>query len=256
MKVQRKTQQLSLTAMFVALVLTVSPTFAADDTDSAWEISADIYFWAPKIIAGTAGGKESTLPFYKILDTLQMTFMGGVKAQKDRWSIATDAVYMDLNKKVNRDSNYDPAVVDITGNVDLKSWIVTPTLGYLAHDSDDVRVEYIVGARYLWLESSAKVAFDDVTRFDKSASDSYWNVVFGARAEIGLSDKWFVPIYFDIGTGDADMTWQTYAGIGYKFAKFSTMVGYRYLDFDFGDSNKVLADMTVKGPVAAITFKF
>ena len=256
MKASSHTKRFNLLPLFLALAFIASPSFAAEDTDSSWQVSADIYFWAPKIIASTPGGADSTLPFYKILDTLEMTFMGGVKAQKDRWSIATDAVYMDLSEKVNRDSNYDPAVVDITGNVGLKSWIVTPTVGYAVHDTDEARVEVIAGARYLWLESSAKVDFDDVTRFDKSASGNYWDVVFGARADLKLSDKWFVPLYFDIGTGDTDLTWQTYAGIGYNFGKVSTIVGYRYLDFQFDDNNKVLAGMTVKGPVAALTFKF
>lgn len=256
MKAANRTTSLSPWAAFWVLAFFVNPAFAAEDSDSAWEITADIYLWAPKITASTPGGKDSTLPFYKILDSLEMTFMGGVKAQKDRWSIATDAVYMDLNTKVNRDPNYDPAVVDISGDVGLKSWIVTPTVGYAVLDTADARVDFVVGARYLWLESSAKVAFDGVTKFDKSASDNYLDVVFGARADLKLSGKWFVPMYFDIGTGDTDLTWQAYAGVGYKFGKVSTIVGYRYLDFQFDDNNKVLAGMTVKGPVAAITFKF
>ena len=253
MNSESKRKQSNPVVSFIALAIMLSPTIAA--AESAWEVTANIYLWAPKITVETPGGKGATLPFYQILDDLEMTFMGGVKAQKGQWSIATDAVYMDLNQRVNRDASFTPGQTDVTGDVGLKSWIVTPTLGYAVHDTDDVKVDAIIGTRYLWLDSSAKVAFEGETQFDKSVSASYWDVVFGARAEFILSDKWFVPTYFDIGTGQTDLTWQTYAGIGYKFGKVSTILGYRYLTFEFSD-NQVMADMTVKGPVAAMTFNF
>lgn len=253
MNSESKRKQSNPKASLLVLAFVLCPAIAT--AESSWDVTADIYLWAPKITAGTPGGRSATLPFYQILDDLDMTFMGGVKAQKDRWSIATDAVYMDLNQRVNRDASLTPGQTDVTGDVGLKSWIVTPTLGYAVHDTDEVKVDAIVGARYLWLDTSAKVAFDGVTQFDKSVSASYWDVVFGARAEFILSDKWFVPVYFDIGTGQTDLTWQTYAGIGYKFGKVSTILGYRYLAFEF-NGNQVMADMTVKGPVAALTFNF
>ena len=254
MKVANKTKPASRLVSIAALAFFISPSIAIAESD--WEVSADIYLWGSNITSTTPGGKSSTLPFYKILDNLDMSVMGGVKAQKDRWAISADAIYMNLSTKVNRDRRYPNAPDDITGNVALKSWIVTPTVGYAIHDTEQARIEIIGGARYLWLESSAKVNFDDMTVFDNANSDSYWDAVIGTRAEFSLSEKWFVPTYFDIGKGDTDLTWQAFAGVGYKFGKLSTIVGYRYLDFEFDNSNKVMAEMTVKGPIALITYDF
>src|SRR4030095_17131869 len=42
-----------------------------------------------------------------------------------------------------------------------------------------------------------------------------WDAIAGVKGRIALgsSRKWFVPYYFDIGTGNSDLTWQAVAGI-------------------------------------------
>jgi len=65
-----------------------------------------------------------------------------------------------------------------------------------------------------------------------------------------------MPLYFDIGTGDSDGTWQGFAGVGYKFKKFNTILAYRYLDYNFDESNQVMEDLNVKGLFLGFMFKF
>ena len=254
MKDQNKIKRLTPFTIFSAMAFLFNTPLVA--ADSNWELSADIYLWAPQMTATTPGGDETTLPFYNILDDLKMGFMGAARAQNDRWSISADAIYLKLDQKVNVDSNYNEIPVDISGDIGLKGWIVTPTVGYAVHDTGDARIEIVGGARYLWLKASAKVEFDDVPVFNESDSAGYWDAIIGARATFKLNDKWFVPMYFDIGTGDTDRTWQGFAGVGYRFEKLSAILGYRYLDYKFDDSNPVLADLTVKGPIAGIMFNF
>ena len=233
-----------------------SPTFAAD-SGSDWEFGGEIYIWGAAMTATTPGGNDSELPFYKILDDLQMTFMGAGGARNDKWSILTDIIYLDVKDKVNQDRTFPGgSEAEITGDIRLKSWIVTPTVGYAIHNSDKARVEILGGVRYLWMKASAEVNLDGLERFNNSVSESYWDAIIGMRANFKLNDKWFVPLYFDIGTGDSDGTWQALAGVGYQFNKFSTTLTYRYLDYNFDSSNEVMADLAVNGPMLGITFIF
>jgi len=249
---KRKPLRNSFLAVPMALSFLMSTIAMADESD--WEYSADIYLWAPKMTAVTPGGREATLPFYKILDDLQMAFMGHTKAQKDKWSLSLDVIYVSLDQKLNRDLSYVGLPLD--GNVSLKSWIVTPVAGYAIHDSEKARIEIIGGARYLWLKLDLNVTADDAPVFNESDSSGFWDAVIGARGIFALNDKWFVPTYFDIGTGATDRTWQGFVGIGYKFKKFTTEFGYRYMEYKFDSSNKALGELKMKGPLLGVRFDF
>ena len=185
-----------------------------------------------------------------------MAFMGGMQAQKDKWSLSADLIYLSLDKQVNRDAGYIDAITDVDGNVSLKSWIVTPAVGYAIHESESSRVEIVGGVRYLWLKSGANVEFDTTPVFDEAVSKSYWDAIIGVRARFDLNDKWFMPMYADIGTGDADITWQGFAGVGYKFEKVKAVFGYRYLQYEFDSDNRVMGEMTVNGPLLGLVMNF
>ena len=251
---RRRLDKTFLTLVPALIFLVSAPAFAAD---SDWEYGGEIYLWGATITSSTPGGRDAELPFYKILDDLQMTFMGAAGARNDKWSFVSDIIYLDLKDKVNRDhSTPGGREAEITGDVELKSWIVTPMVGYAIHNSEKARVDIVGGVRYLWLKAGAEVYFDGDERFNESTSDSYWDAVIGMRARVNLNEKWFVPLYFDIGTGDTDGTWQALAGIGYQFNSFSTTLAYRYLDFNFDDDNRVLAEMKVNGALLGFTFVF
>jgi len=248
---------LSLVIFF--FLMSASPLLADDSTsDADWHYGAGIYLWAPKITATTPKG-DAQLPFYQILDDLQMTFMGIASASRDKWTLSMDVVYMDLKEDVNRDREFQGpgnAELNVTGDVNLKNWIVTPTVGYAVLDSEQTRIEILGGVRYLWLKSSLALNLNGNERVNRSVSESYWDAVIGARASIKLNERWFLPLYFDIGTGDSDGTWQGFAGVGYEFNSFNTVLAYRYLDYKFDESNVVMEEMNVKGPFLGLMFKF
>ena len=251
---------LVFTSLVLAIFLFCATPLMADNSDSGsgsgWQYAAELYLWAPQITATTPRG-DADLPFYQIIDDLQFTFMGAVGARKDKWTLVTDLVYLDVKQDVNRQRDFIfDRELDITGNVQMKNWIVTPTVGYAVHESDKARIEILGGLRYLWLKAAADVKFNGVERFNNSTSDSYWDAIVGARATINLNEKWYMPIYVDIGTGDSDGTWQGFAGVGYKFNKFNTILAYRYLDYNFDESNRVMEELNVKGPFLGFMFKF
>ena len=85
--------------------------------------------------------------------------------------------------------------------------------------------------------------------------ETRWAGVAGVRGTIKLSERWYIPYYADIGTGDPDLTWQVYAGIGYRFSNFDLIVGYRYLDWDL-ESTSSISRITINGPVFGAKFIF
>ena len=250
---------LLVTSLASSAFLLATPLMAADSTSgSDWEYGAGIYLWAPKITATTPKG-DAELPFYQILDDLQMTFMGIASASKDKWTLSMDVVYMSLKSDVNRVRGFrgpGNAELEVTGDVSLKNWIVTPTVGYAVLDSEQARIEILGGVRYLWLKAAVEINVNGSERVNRSVSEGYWDAIIGARANIKLNERWFVPLYFDIGAGDTDGTWQGFAGVGYEFENFNTVLGYRYLDYNFDESNEVMEEMTVKGPFLGLMFKF
>lgn len=250
--------RVSVTALLSSAMLCFAAPVAADDSGSGsgWQYAAEIFLWAPQITATTPRG-DPELPFYQIIDDLQFTFMGAVGARKDKWTFVTDLVYLDVKQDVNRQRDFLlNRELDITGDVQLKSWIVTPTVGYALHESDKARIEILGGIRYLWLKAAADVKFNGVEKFNNSVSESYWDAIVGARATVNLNEDWYMQLYVDVGTGDSDGTWQGFAGVGYKFNKFNMILAYRYLDYNFDESNRVMEELNVKGPFLGFIFKF
>ena len=78
----------------------------------------------------------------------------------------------------------------------------------------------------------------------------------GVHGQFDLNDKWYVPLYADVGGGDSARTWQGMAGIGYHFNKVNLLLAYRYLNYEFDRRDPLLSDMTIKGPKLGITFRF
>lgn len=237
----------------VGLVVCAAPLHA---DESEWDYSGTIYMWGPSMTMTTPTGLEGVLPFYQILNDLQMTMMGAFAARRDKWSFSTDLIYMNLSQGRERDFT-TAAGTDISakGRIQMKSWIITGLAGYALHDSEKVLVEGIGGVRYLWLDVGLDIKDGDTPIFDQSGSDSFWDGVIGMRASFNLNENWFIPAYVDIGAGNSKSTWQALGGIGYSFNKFDTSLVYRYLQYKF-DNIPTLSKLQVKGPQLNLTYRF
>lgn len=257
MRVKEKSLRRKLTILACALV---SGQAMASDTgsDSDWQLNGAIYMWGASITAVTGGGMESEVPFYKILDNLEIALMGAVEARKDKWSIFTDVIYMDLAAKPNQVKTGPGGNVDfdIQGKIDMKSWIVSPQVRYAAYESEKSRVSVVGGLRYLDLSMGTSLSVNDQPVFDIGGSANNWDFTMGLHGEFELNDKWFMPIYADVGGGDSKRTYQGMAGIGYRFKKVNMLLAYRYLKYEFDRQEPLLSDMTIKGPKLGVTFRF
>ena len=157
--------------------------------------------------------------------------------------------------------------VDATADVDLEieSWVWTIAGYFRALEQNGWRLDLLAGARYLDVEQTlnwnvtgnvGSIAVPDRTG-GATAGLSNWDVIFGVKGRFafGPQKAWFVPYYLDLGTGDADLTWQGIAGLGYAFKWCEVTALWRYLYYDL-PSDQPIQDMDFSGPAAGITFRW
>jgi len=142
--------------------------------------------------------------------------------------------------------------------------MVSGIAGYDVVQTDRVRLAIIGGVRYFTLDTdlsiNSSVDLPDPIPPNKrslslSESTDLWDGIVGVRGAIMLNEHWYLPYYADIGTGDSDLTWQLFGGIGYMFNWGDIKLGYRYLKYDQGD-DKLLQDFTFDGFLLGVGFRF
>ena len=86
----------------------------------------------------------------------------------------------------------------------------------------------------------------------KIISRTLWDGIVGVKGRYAFGDerKWFVPFYFDVGTGQTKLTWQGLAGVGYAYSWGDVLATWRYLDWN--TSGKPLADVNMNGPMLGV----
>jgi hypothetical protein len=251
----------------------VSGSAAAQDLSDEWRFRALVYFWAAQIKGGATfpGGNTADfdLKFYKIFDHLKMAGMGSIEAQKGRWGMFTDVLYMNLGatNTRTRDGTIDgvplPVGVTVNTGVGIKAWVWTLAPSYRVQSSDNLEMDVFAGARLLWLQPQLTYNFNvDVGPFagpsrggSRTVTARDWDAVVGVKGRLGIGAgrEWFVPYYLDVGTGQSDLTWQGAVGIGYAASWGEVIATYRYLDWNFKSSSKV-NDLNMGGPLLGVAF--
>jgi len=89
-----------------------------------------------------------------------------------------------------------------------------------------------------------------------SLSDSNWNGIVGMKGDYTLNEKWYMPFTFDVGSGDSDLTWQAFAGVGYKYENFDFLADYRYLKWEFEDESVGFNDLDLSRTIIGAKFRF
>ena len=175
-----------------------------------------------------------------------------------------DVVYLDMeDDNTSIKQSAAPAVaagqVGKCKNIEMKSWIVTPTVRYHVLEQGQFRLDLLAGARYFYLDVELEVDIDGIKGHERAASgsdsDYVWDGIVGVRGEVTLNEKWYLPYYLDFGTGNSEVTYQAFGGVGYRFSRVDLVAGYRYLRWDFDDS-PVFDSMYITGPMAGVKIRF
>lgn len=243
-----------------ALLLASTGTGAAD----GWQYTGTLYLWAAGINGETAGGAEFDIDFDTLLDNLDMAFMGTVEARRGPWSAMADAVYLnvgaDKGGTVKVPVAPDSAVpVDVDVGVKTRGWVINLLGAYTVVASERGSVDVLAGARYLELKAGFDLGLrvpgqDRITRAG-SALETVWDGVVGVKGQVRLDDRWYLPYYADVGTGESDLTWQVFGGVGYTFDWGEVALVYRHMEWEFGSDHK-LDHASFSGPAAAVSWHF
>ena len=234
------------------LLVTGLPAMASETASKdEWQFDANVYLWGAGIQADLPGGGDIDLSFSDILDDLEMAFMGGLGARKDKLRLFTDIIYLKLEDD-DIDAPYAPAI-DL--GVTLEAWIIQPTAAYTVYEKPEYNIELLGGARYLWLDVDLDISVAGGPSGSGSDDGSNWNGIVGFQGNIDLSDKWDAVLYLDYGTGDSDYTYQALAALNYQFDSVDGVFGYRHLRFEFED-DAPLENLRVSGPYAGVKFNF
>lgn len=242
---------LCMTLLTFASAVTAEPVKPAGED---WLFAAEIYAWLPTIENTDKNGNKTKITLDDILKNLDFTAMAVAGARKGKWSILADVVYMDLSKNSDEYRTQRIRVKEIQ----LESWVVSPTVGYTVYADDRHVIDVFAGARYLWVEAGTDIRLeiaDESRTRNVSDSGSVWDGIVGVRGVNRYSPKWSSIYSLSGGAGDSKYTWQANVSLAYKFDTVSAAVGWQYLTWDF-ENDAPLQDMTINGPYVGAIFHF
>lgn len=118
-----------LLLLIILLLASPSVMIAQDtDQDDQWNFGVGLYGWLPKISGSTASGSAVDVNQGELIDVLQMTLQGILSVTKGEWSFALDIVFFNVGDDQSGVLNLPTGIVTTNTNVDLQTWIVTPSV--------------------------------------------------------------------------------------------------------------------------------
>jgi hypothetical protein len=258
---------------FVALAALAGHASAQVTPSDRWTYRASIYGFFPSVHAKS----EQNTPFGQIdatrepdtyLSNLQSTFMGAFEARKHPWSIQGDFIYLNFGDLKSRPTAIrDPDGGDLEQpaqtnlSTDLKGGLAQLAVGFAIANTETNTLDAIAGVRFLqlkagldWEFGSPVGTFPPTGSVEKKRNVTDAVVGFRGRFIVG-KDKWFVPWYFDAGTGTSRYTYQVATGAGYRFGWGDASLVYRHLYYKFGEDFGV-RELEFSGPMVGATFRF
>jgi len=261
-----------------------APADEAKVQSDSWKFSITPYLWLPTVngtmkysaSSGSVSGLEAKVGPNNYLDNLSVAIMLSGEVRKGKWGIFTDVIYLDFSKEK---SDVQAAVYNSSGRIPINTSLNTDTtsslrglvwnlLGsYRLLENSTITLDGMGGVRYLGLQASTDWQLSAAVNGPRqgetlarsggvSEREEIWDAIVGVRGRVALgSSHWFVPYYFDVGTGTSIVTWQGLLGIGYRYKWVEGTIAYRHLSYSQG-GDKLAQDLSFSGPGLGITFRF
>lgn len=266
----------NLLAAAVCGAVLLWPAAAGAQSADDWRFHAILYGYLPSIGGTTTfpqiGASDSaTIDADKILKNLKFAFMGTLDANKGRWGVTTDVMYVNVGdtKSGTRDISIGgtqiPAGASASVDLDVKGWVWTVAGTYDVVPDPQVRLQLLAGARLLSAKENLSWQLGGKVgpiplpgrQGSSEAKIDNWDAIVGMRGQLafGASREWFVPYYADVGTGNSDLTWQAIAGLGYAFKWGDVIVAWRYLDYNM-KSGEAIQSVNFNGPAIGVAFNW
>lgn len=237
-------KQFAVVSSFLLSTLLLN-TSASAQSGEEWQVSGALNLWGAGIQGTLGNGTDIDVSFSDILDNLDLTLMGNLEARKSKWSILGDLIYTS--------SSQDTGATLPTGagvDVEVTSLVFNFIGGRNLSDTENGRVDFIFGTRYLDLENKIKAVGPGAI---VEANGDTFDAIVGIRGQRLIDEKWYLPYHLDVGAGDSDLTWQGIFGVGYRYGWGDLTVAYRHLEWDFDDGTPI-DDFNFSGP--GVQFKW
>jgi len=180
--------------------------------------------------------------------------MGILAARKGRWTLIADMLYLSIHEETGSTANLIGLPVKLDVDVKLKGYVSTLGAAYRVIENDMTSLDLLAGARYFKLD----VDFDANVGTGKvkySDSGDVLDGIIGAQVLTGLSERWYVSFYADVGAGDSKLTWQAWPGVGCRLDNIDAVAGYRHLEWETDDGD-TFKDLSFSGPMLGVKFRF
>ena len=228
-------------------IIALPGTTNAAESDK-WQFTISPYLWIASIQGSTgADGIDSGIDIgytFLSLDNLEGAFFIAASANKDRWTIQTDIVFL----KFADDFTLGP----LATQVDLDGSILELSAGYRPGSFENTEV--IFGVRQVSLEIGVSL-----TPGPQGLQKENWvDPLIGIRHIHPLGQRWRALVRADLGGFgiSSDLTFNAIVGADFNMTKHSSLfLGYRYLTLDFQEDD-FLADLTAEGFALGVEFSF
>jgi hypothetical protein len=221
-----------------------------------WQFQFTPYFWLASA-HGTSGIGNRTVAvdesFSEIFDTLNFFIMGTFEARKGKFISLTDLEYISIS-----DDKATPGPLFSNVDAGFKTFIFDQEVGYrvLENAAKGASLDVMGGARVWRVKTDFEFGAGVLPATRIEGSRSWVDAVGGLRGKMALSEKVFLTGKFDLGGGGSQFTWQVFGGAGYNLnPKIALIFGYRVLDVNY-DKNNFVYDMSQRGPIMGLGFRF
>jgi hypothetical protein len=232
------------------------------------------YAWLPGVSLDTryklpdaSGGEVVNKSDGNILDNLSGAFMMAGDVRVGDWGFYGDLAWVkfdDQDGKI-RDFNGEHITADLKSTWNIKGGVVTlGGLYSIAHGSFGY-TDLVFGGRYLWVKGNLKWDFNATGNgglIDISNSGHLSNNAHSSDAIIGLrgnwilgGGNWYIPYYFDVGTGNSEWTTSATVGIAYRYDWGNIGLVWRDLRYKQGNDD-FLRKFDLSGPSFNIGWQF
>ena len=270
--------RLQRSALFLCLFAPGIAAAQSNDSEidaSRWHFRTYSYAFFPDIKGdlhvATPAGSDFDVGADDLVKNSKFTWMGGLEAQKGRWGMFADLIYMNVGDSIKNSSTIGqgnlplPPGVTANAKLDIEATVFTLAGSYRAVATPTDTVDVFAGGRMLDATAELEWEFDTpvgplpppLGQGKGKASKEGWDGIVGVkgRHSLGAKKKWFVPYYVDAGTGSADFTWQAVTGIGYAAHWGETFLVWRHVDYDFGRDRKI-DNLQFSGPAVGVAFNW
>jgi hypothetical protein len=248
---------LAVVGMMMVFLSGPGPRARGQELDpDRWRLSVTPYFWASGVTGDvTVRGNrvDVDVGFNEILDAFDFGGLVHIEAQKGRWGLFVDTIYLALS--TDKDLNV------VNAKLELDQWIVEFAGFYRLLDQPGYQgwpmsVDVLLGGRYWNIDADL-----DIGPLGSNVSNDWVDPFVGLRWT-GQFNKWLLAYVrgdvggFGIYDDASKFTWNVEGGPIVKLSEtFSIILAYKALNID-RDQNELETNLTFAGPALGLYIQF